>query len=765
MIGTRGVPAAYGGFETAVEEVGRRLVERGHEVIVYTRGSERREREFLGMRVVHLPALPIKQTETLSHTGLSAVHAITGRRPDAAFVFNAANSPFLPALRARRIPVALHMDGLEWKRSKWGPRGKAYYRWAEENGVRWADALIADAPGIAEYYDDEFSVPTELIRYGAPILDTAAEDRLSELDLTPGGFHVVVARFEPENHVREIVEGYRASAATLPLVVVGSAPYAAGYIQQIHDAAAGDPRIRLVGGIYDQQLLDALYFSARTYLHGHSVGGTNPSLLRAMGAGTAVIAYDVGFNRETLGDTGWFFRDAAGVQRAVEDAEADAAAVSTAAQRVKERARRDFTWDAVAAEYEDLARRLAAGESVHEAAKKARRRRSTPSGAGTVVVAHPGSEMYGSDRVLIDSVAGIVDSGRDVVVVLPDSGPLAAALEAVGARVRVAPAFVLRKRLLRPSGWGEFARTFFGGSRAISRILREEQPEAVFVNTITLPLWPLRTPRRTPLVLHVHEGESTASRMMKKVLYFPARTADRILINSAFSRNVMLSAYPRLDGRTLTVLNAVPGPENPTSPRNELTGGMRLLFLGRLSPRKGADLIIEAVRLLRERGVEVSLDIVGSAFEGYEWYEQQLADMITTAGLQDAVTLHGFQPDVWEYLAASDVLVVPSRLDEPFGNTAVEGVLAERPVIVSDTSGLREATAGYPTAITVAPDSAAAIADAVEDAISRWGELVGQVDTARDLARERHSVTAYRDRIALALADASGSNRGQSDSE
>lgn len=373
MIGTRGVPASYGGFETAVEEVGKRLVERGHDITVYTRGAEHREREYLGMRVVHLPALRQKQLETLSHTGLSALHAVTHRAPDAAFVFNAANSPFVPMLRARGIPVALHMDGLEWKRSKWGARGRAYYRWAEQFGVRSADALIADAPGIADYYAEEFGMPTELIRYGAPILETAPVDGITDLALRPNGYHLVVARFEPENHVLEIVEGYRASGATAPLVVVGSAPYAAEYTQRIHAAAGGDPRIRILGGVFDQDLLDALYFHARTYVHGHSVGGTNPSLLRAMGAGTAVIAWDVNFNRETLDDLGWFFGDAADLQRHFTALEVDRVQVPALSAAVKARAKVTFRWDDVAAAYEDLAGRIAAGSSVHASAQRAQR--------------------------------------------------------------------------------------------------------------------------------------------------------------------------------------------------------------------------------------------------------------------------------------------------------------------------------------------------------------------------------------------------------
>ncbi|MFF5625282.1 DUF1972 domain-containing protein [Microbacterium sp. NPDC012755] len=374
MVGTRGVPAAYGGFETAVEEVGRRLADRGHDVVVYTRGSESREKEYLGMRVVHLPAVPVKQVETLSHTGLSTLHLMFRRRPDAAFVFNAANSPFLPFLRLRRVPTALHMDGLEWRRSKWGPRGKAYYRWAEQFGVRKGDALIADAPGIADYYAHQFQVPTEMIRYGAPILDEVAEGRVEELGLKPGGYHLIVARFEPENHVLEIVEGYRRSTATLPLVVVGSAPYSSEYTQRIQQAAAGDDRIRLVGGVYDQELLDALYFHALTYDHGHSVGGTNPSLLRAMGAGTAVIAFDVPFNREVLDGDGWFFSTPTDAAAAFEEAEADMQATRESGERAKERARVAFRWDDVADAYEDLARRIAAGQSVHRVARRARRR-------------------------------------------------------------------------------------------------------------------------------------------------------------------------------------------------------------------------------------------------------------------------------------------------------------------------------------------------------------------------------------------------------
>ena len=373
MLGTRGVPAAYGGFETAVEEIGARLAVRGHEVTVYGDRTHPHVTEHLGMRVVHVPAVPVKQLETLSRSGIATTLAITGPRPDAAFVFNAANAPYVALLRARGIPVAVHVDGLEWRRAKWGGAGRGYYRWAEQRSVRSADALIADAPGIADYYAREFGASTELIRYGAPVLHRCSTRPLLALGLEPDGFHVAVARFEPENHVLEIVRGYRRSAAHLPLAVVGSAPYSAAYTRAVHEAAAGDDRIRLLGGVWDQELLDALYAHARTYIHDHSVGGTNPSLLRAMGAGTATIAFDVAFNREVLDDDAWRFADEAQLAAAIEDAEADDALVIARGLRAHERAAAQFRWGDVADGYEALARRIADGESIHPRLRHARR--------------------------------------------------------------------------------------------------------------------------------------------------------------------------------------------------------------------------------------------------------------------------------------------------------------------------------------------------------------------------------------------------------
>lgn len=382
MVGTRGVPAQYGGFETAVEEIGRRLADAGHDVIVYCRSNDGDEpATYLGMRRIVLPALRRKSLETLSHTFLSTCDALRRPRFDAVFLFNAANAPFLPIVRRRRTRVAVHLDGLESRRGKWGKVGRKYYRACEALSVRWGDALIADAESIARYYLDEFGATTEVIAYGAPAIDELGTEGLDEFGVEPGKYHLVVARFEPENHVDIIVRGFRRSRASLPLLVVGGAPYAQGYIADVHDAAAGDERIRFLGPVWDQELLDRLYHHAGTYIHGHSVGGTNPSLLRAMGAGTAVLAYDVVFAREVLGATGQFFHDEGSLAELVEAVEADASGLEARGVAARRRVTEHYRWDDVAREYERLAERLAAGASRRREVS-GRRRPESPWRAG-----------------------------------------------------------------------------------------------------------------------------------------------------------------------------------------------------------------------------------------------------------------------------------------------------------------------------------------------------------------------------------------------
>ena len=362
FLGTRGVPAQYGGFETAVEEVGSRLAARGHEVTVYCRNPQQRSTEHRGMRLINLPAVRLSTLETLSHMTLSTAHAVVLSRPDVALVFNAANAPLLPILKARGIPTAVHIDGLEWQRAKWSRVGQQYYRWAERSSVRRADAVIVDARGIQEYIRRTHGRSGVLIAYGAPIV-TSGSRRLAELALSSREFHLVVARWEPENHVDLIIDGYRRTNSRFPLVVVGDATYSARYRARVLSHAAEDPRIQLVGAIWDQDLLNELYGNALTYLHGHSVGGTNPSLLRALGAGAPVSAFDVVFNREVTDGHSRFFSDPEGVTACIEADERDVPSVLQRGEAGREFVSQHYTWKDVADAYEQLCFTLQAHDS------------------------------------------------------------------------------------------------------------------------------------------------------------------------------------------------------------------------------------------------------------------------------------------------------------------------------------------------------------------------------------------------------------------
>lgn len=350
IIGTRGIPPRYGGFETAVAEVASRLVQRGHEVVVYCRGTDH-SAYLNGIQRIWLPSLALKQTETISHAGLSSLDALR-RNLDCAIVFNSANGVFVPLLQARGIPCAVHIDGLEWKRARWRGFGARYYSWAERFSVAHATHIIADSRGIERSVAGRHGRESVFIPYGAPDVVVGPE-ALSQFGLEPDAYHLVVARLEPENNVHVIVEGYRRSQAHLPLVIVGDSPYSHSYVQSIQALTQGDSRIRLTGSVWDDDALNALYHYSRSYLHGHSVGGTNPSLLRAMGAGAAVTAFDCEFNREVSGANAVFFSDADQLgELIIQDDRMARRAARGASGKADVLVR--YRWDKVAADYEEL---------------------------------------------------------------------------------------------------------------------------------------------------------------------------------------------------------------------------------------------------------------------------------------------------------------------------------------------------------------------------------------------------------------------------
>ena len=380
----------------------------------------------------------------------------------------------------------------------------------------------------------------------------------------------------------------------------------------------------------------------------------------------------------------------------------------------------------------------------------------------SVLVVHPGAELFGSDRMLLESVEGLLEAGLHVTVALPSDGPLVAELKAMGAPVDIVPMFVLRKQLLKPHGWPMLLRTALFGAIAAWRMLSRRRPAAVYVSTIIIPQWPLLARLRgARSISHVHEAERSGNRWINRLLYLPHLASQRVLVNSRVSQETIRWALPALIRRSEIVYNGVASPPHSTPPREPLEGALRLLYMGRLSPRKGVDLVLEAADLLQRRGRQVKVTLLGTAFTGYEWYEEQLREQAADGDFE--VDFAGFHTEIWPFLAESDILLVPSRMDEPFGNTAVEGILAQRPVIASDSSGLREAAGGYATSRLIPPDDAKAIADALAEIADLWPFIVNDLPSSRDRALRRHSPSVYRQRIASAVSGRSpgtGWNKG-----
>jgi glycosyltransferase involved in cell wall biosynthesis len=366
----------------------------------------------------------------------------------------------------------------------------------------------------------------------------------------------------------------------------------------------------------------------------------------------------------------------------------------------------------------------------------------------TVLVAHPSPDLYGSDRVALSAVEALVRHGHRVVVTLPHDGPLVPLVEAAGADVAFCRSPVLRRSALRPSGMvGLLAATVRSVVPGL-RLLRSCDPDLVYVSTLTLPLWlVLARLVGRPSMCHVHEAESGVPALVRRALALPLRLCRSIATNSEFSRAVLVSAVPDLRARSQVLPNPVPAPSQVTAARKDLTGLLRAVYIGRLSPRKGPQVAIAAVDELRTRGLDVRLELLGSVFPGYEWFADELYASLADRRLTEQVAFLGFQADIWPVIAAADVVLVPSVADESFGNTAVEAVLAARPVIASDAGGLQEAVEGYTSAQVVPAEAPAAVADAVEKVVVNWPSYRAAAAADAAVAAERHAPALFGDRL------------------
>lgn len=357
ILGTRGIPARYGGFETFAEELSVRLVKRGVDVTVFCDRIDANQTEYRGVRLRHVRSLKLGPLTMIVHDLHSILKALNGY--DIVYILGYGCGPFFWIPRLFKKPIWVNMDGLEWKRSKWPWYGRLYLKVSEWLAVRFASLLVADAEGIKDYLTSKYgkTIKCHTIPYGAEVVATPPDRHLTKnLELEPFEYYLAVCRLEPENHVKEIVKGFQASGTSKKLIILGDHEKKSPYIKEL--LKAGGNRVRFMGTIFNKELLKAVRYYSFAYLHGHSVGGTNPSLLESLGCGNAVIAHDNPFNREVAGKAARFFSDSDGLAKLIDNFDDNHEDLNAMRKEAINIVQTRYTWEQVTNEYDKLFRAL-----------------------------------------------------------------------------------------------------------------------------------------------------------------------------------------------------------------------------------------------------------------------------------------------------------------------------------------------------------------------------------------------------------------------
>lgn len=361
IIGTRGYPSYYGGFETAVRRLVPNLADAGWDVTVYGRKGTQNDDPTRDPRVAvrQTRGIESKALSTLTY-GLTASSDAIVRGSDVALVMNVANGFWLPFLRLRGIPTVVNVDGIEWERAKWGKLARAVFRAGAWLTAKFADTIVVDAEAIGDHWRKKFGRESVFIPYGGD-LDAGFD---VPLGLRRRQYVLVVARFVPENTIAEFLEAAEALADEHDVVIVGSSGYGGELDERARALADGNEKVQWLGHLSDDRLLHALWEHAGVYFHGHSVGGTNPALVQAMALGAPTVALDTVYNREVLGadHTAFVPAEPREITSAIVTVLGDPEQQEHMSALATERARHRYSWRSVAEGYEAALRQLVAKE-------------------------------------------------------------------------------------------------------------------------------------------------------------------------------------------------------------------------------------------------------------------------------------------------------------------------------------------------------------------------------------------------------------------
>jgi len=362
FMGSRGIPRCYSGFETFVEEISVRLVQRGHEVTVYNRipFNPYREKTFKGVEIVHIPTLQTKVTDTIVHTLLSVLHSL-GRSYDIVYFCGVGNALWAFVPRFKGAKTLVNVDGADFARAKWSGFGRWWLRKSEQWAARLSDVIIADHPSIRRRYRDNFGIEAELIPYGAKVVtEDPGVETLEKFRLEKNGYFLYVSRLTPENAADITIEAYLKSGVILPLVVVGDAPYQGTFLQSLKDLAAQSTRVIMTGYLFGLGY-EQLSFHARAFVYPTAIDATRPVLLDQMGFGNCIIARDTSANLQITESAALTFAGAdplSSLAEAFRTVESNPELAAGLGQLAQARIRDHYDWEVITGDYEKLFKRL-----------------------------------------------------------------------------------------------------------------------------------------------------------------------------------------------------------------------------------------------------------------------------------------------------------------------------------------------------------------------------------------------------------------------
>lgn len=702
IVGAKGIPAKYGGFETFVDELVSRRVSRDikYHVACMNAGKdfEHHEAECFNVDVPNVGAAKAVLYDLKAIKRAYRIACDQNINDGVLYILACRIGPFMKhavrGLRKRGFKVYVNPDGHEWMRAKWNFLIRKYWKWSEKLMVKNADLLICDSKNIEKYIKTEYkkySPKTMFIPYGADVTRSRLDDDAKELNdwykkhgVTSGEYYLVLGRFVPENNYETIIREFMKSDTKKDLVIITNAEENKFYKKLL--AATGfdkDARIKFVGTVYDKELVKKIRENSFAYIHGHSVGGTNPSLLEALASTDINILFDCGFNREVAEDGAWYFglKDGNLAKLIGEIEKLPSVDIMKTAKLARKRIEEEYVVGAVTEKY----------EKIFENKKR------------KILFLHSGAELYGADKILLSLVLNLDKELFEPVVVLPNDGQLVEKLRNNGIKTIVVSYPIIRRKYFNPAGLIRYAFDYKRSIRKLVSIAKREEVNIIHNNTIAVMEGIALGKRlKIPVIFHVHET-ITHPMIVAKALYKIAlkranaliavsnKTADYIRrITSDYNsykikvihNGIDISAYHI--GRDIDYKLSFFKKYN--IPKNAKVIGM----VGRVNAFKGQDDFLRiAEKVLSVRDDTYAI-IVGDAFNGQEWRVNDLKRKIQASKYAKRIIYTGFVENMFYIYKSINILIFPSIDYDSFPTVVLESMGNKRPVVGYKNGGIEE---------------------------------------------------------------------------